>query len=43
MSGAHGARRDVGTRRIGHFGFFRRRNAERLWPPASAWFDRFAH
>lgn len=34
---------DVGARRIGHFGFFRRRNAERLWPQAAAWFDRFAH
>lgn len=36
------APRDIGARRIGHFGFFRRRNAERLWPQASAWFDRFA-
>jgi predicted alpha/beta hydrolase len=37
------APRDIGARHIGHFGFFRRRNAERLWPQASAWFDRFAH
>ena len=37
------APRDIGLRNIGHFGFFRRRNAERLWPQASAWFDRFAH
>ncbi len=37
------APRDMGVPRIGHFGFFRRRNAERLWPQASAWFDRFAH
>ncbi len=34
---------DIGERRIGHFGFFRRRYAERLWPQAAAWFDRFAH
>lgn len=37
------APRDIGVRRIGHFGFFRRRHAERLWPQAAAWLARFAH
>ena len=34
--------RDVGERRIGHFGFFRRRYAGTLWPYAGQWLDRFA-
>lgn len=34
--------RDVGERRIGHFGFFRRRYAGTLWPYAGEWLDRFA-
>lgn len=37
------APRDIGARRIGHFGFFRRRYAEHLWPQAAAWLGRFAH
>jgi len=37
------APRDIGARRIGHFGFFSRRYSERLWPQAGAWLDRFAH
>jgi len=37
------APRDIGARSIGHFGFFRRRHAERLWPQAAAWLGRFAH
>jgi predicted alpha/beta hydrolase len=37
------APRDIGVRRIGHFGFFRRRFAEHLWPMAAAWLARFAH
>lgn len=36
------APQEVGARRIGHFGFFRQRNAERLWPLAGAWLARFA-
>lgn len=28
---------DIGERRIGHFGFFRKRLAEKLWPQAAAW------
>jgi len=36
------APRDIGVRRIGHFGFFRRRYAERLWPQAGAWLAQFA-
>jgi len=28
---------DIGVDRIGHFGFFRRRHAERLWPQAHDW------
>jgi predicted alpha/beta hydrolase len=34
---------DIGMRRIGHFGFFRRSYAESLWPQAAAWLGRFAH
>jgi predicted alpha/beta hydrolase len=34
--------RDVGERRIGHFGFFRRRFAGTLWPYAAEWLGRFA-
>jgi predicted alpha/beta hydrolase len=37
------APRDIGARRIGHFGFFSRRYSQRLWPQAAAWLDRFAH
>lgn len=37
------APRDIGERRIGHFGFFRRRFADRLWPQAAEWLARFAH
>jgi predicted alpha/beta hydrolase len=37
------APRDIGVRRIGHFGFFRRRFAEHLWPMAATWLARFAH
>jgi predicted alpha/beta hydrolase len=37
------APRDIGVRRIGHFGFFRRRFAAQLWPQAAAWLGRFAH
>ena len=29
--------RDVGEKRIGHFGFFRRPFAEKLWPYAGDW------
>jgi predicted alpha/beta hydrolase len=29
--------RDIGEKRIGHFGFFRRRFAEKLWPYAGEW------
>lgn len=29
--------RDVGVRAIGHFGFFRQRFAQTLWPQAGAW------
>jgi predicted alpha/beta hydrolase len=29
--------REIGARSIGHFGFFRRRCAESLWPQAGAW------
>jgi predicted alpha/beta hydrolase len=29
--------REVGARAIGHFGFFRRRFADTLWPQAGAW------
>jgi predicted alpha/beta hydrolase len=36
------APRDIGARRIGHFGFFRHRHAAHLWPRASAWLERFA-
>ena len=28
---------EVGAERIGHFGFFRRRHSERLWPLALDW------
>lgn len=28
---------DLGVRRIGHFGFFRKRFADTLWPQAGAW------
>lgn len=31
------APRDIGVRRIGHFGFFRKRFAETLWPLAVQW------
>jgi predicted alpha/beta hydrolase len=31
------APREVGENRIGHFGFFRRRFADKLWPRAGAW------
>ena len=34
--------RDVGAKRIGHFGFFRRTLGDRLWPQAGGWLDRFA-
>jgi predicted alpha/beta hydrolase len=34
--------RDIGIKRIGHFGFFRRSLGERLWPQAGGWLDRFA-
>ncbi|HUL66282.1 MAG TPA: alpha/beta fold hydrolase [Burkholderiaceae bacterium] len=37
------APREIGVRHIGHFGFFRRRYAEHLWPQAAAWLARFAH
>jgi predicted alpha/beta hydrolase len=33
---------DVGEKRIGHFGFFRRRYAETLWPQAGEWLAGFA-
>lgn len=33
---------DVGEQRIGHFGFFRRRYAEKLWPFAGEWLAGFA-
>jgi predicted alpha/beta hydrolase len=36
------APRDVGERRIGHFGFFRRRFARTLWPYAGEWLGGFA-
>lgn len=36
------APRDVGEKRIGHFGFFRRRYAEKLWPYAADWLAGFA-
>ena len=28
---------DAGVERIGHFGFFRRRHADTLWPLAGDW------
>jgi predicted alpha/beta hydrolase len=28
---------DVGARSIGHFGFFRKRFADALWPQVGAW------
>jgi len=31
------APRDVGEKHIGHFGFFRKRFADKLWPRAGAW------
>ena len=31
------APRDAGVERIGHFGFFRRRHADTLWPLAGDW------
>lgn len=34
---------DIGVRHIGHFGFFRRRYADHLWPQAASWLRRFAH
>jgi len=34
--------RTIGVRRIGHFGFFRRTNGERLWPHAGEWLCRHA-
>jgi predicted alpha/beta hydrolase len=34
--------RTVGVRRIGHFGFFRRKHGERLWPHAGEWLQRQA-
>jgi predicted alpha/beta hydrolase len=37
------APRDIGVSSIGHFGFFRRRHAERLWPLAAAWLARHTH
>jgi predicted alpha/beta hydrolase len=37
------APRDIGVRHIGHFGFFRRRYADRLWPQAASWLARFSH
>ena len=33
--------RDVGEKRIGHFGFFRRRLADKLWPRAEEWLAGF--
>jgi predicted alpha/beta hydrolase len=33
---------EIGERRIGHFGFFRRRFAETLWPYAGEWLRAFA-
>lgn len=33
------APRDLGLRRIGHFGFFRPQAGERLWPSLLAWLD----
>lgn len=33
------APRDFGLRRIGHFGFFRPRTGERLWPSMLAWIE----
>jgi predicted alpha/beta hydrolase len=29
--------RAIGEPRVGHFGFFRRRSADKLWPQAAAW------
>ena len=37
------APRDIGVSRIGHFGFFRERYAQHLWPLAAAWFHQFVH
>ncbi|HET8644793.1 MAG TPA: alpha/beta fold hydrolase [Vicinamibacteria bacterium] len=34
--------REVGQRRVGHFGFFRRRCAGSLWPRAAEWLGGFA-
>jgi predicted alpha/beta hydrolase len=34
------APKDIGAPRIGHFGFFRRRYEESLWPRAGQWLDR---
>lgn len=33
---------ELGLKRIGHFGFFRRAQADRLWPLAGAWLEGFA-
>jgi predicted alpha/beta hydrolase len=33
------APREVGLKRVGHFGFFRRQMAEQLWPRPLAWID----
>ncbi len=36
------APRDIGQKKIGHFGFFRRRAAHALWPQAGQWLASFA-
>ncbi len=36
------APRDIGQKKIGHFGFFRRRGADALWPLAGKWLASFA-
>ena len=36
------APRDIGQKKIGHFGFFRRRAADALWPLAGQWLASFA-
>jgi len=36
------APRDIGQKKIGHFGFFRRRAADALWPQAGQWLASFA-
>ena len=34
---------DIGARRIGHFGFFRKRFADSLWPQVPQWLASLTH